>query len=139
MTELPAYVQFGLALLFVLGLILLLAALLRKLGFGARMPGLRSRDRRLAILESLQIDPKRRLLLIRRDRTEHLLLLGPDHDTVIETVLRVDDGADTTDQPDLPFDDPDQSPAGLSPASPSRVRDNEPRLEPRLGPSSERV
>lgn len=134
MTEIPAYVQLGLALLFVLGLILLLAALLRKLGFGARMPGMRSRDRRLAVLESLQIDPKRRLLLFRRDRTEHLLLLGPDHDTVIETVLRVDDGATVTDQPGLPFDDPEQVPA----AQPF-AQDNKSRLEPRLSPSSERV
>jgi flagellar protein FliO/FliZ len=33
-------------------------------------------DRRLELVESLSLDPTRRLVLIRLDRREHLLLLG---------------------------------------------------------------
>ena len=38
-------------------------------------PALRA-DRRLAIIESLPLDPARRLVLVRLDSTERLLLLG---------------------------------------------------------------
>ena len=33
-------------------------------------------ERRLAVVESLMLDPQRRLLLVRCDGEEHLLLLG---------------------------------------------------------------
>ncbi len=41
--------------------------------------------RRLSLVESAMIDGKRRLLLVRRDDTEHLLLLGIERDLVIES------------------------------------------------------
>jgi flagellar protein FliO/FliZ len=40
--------------------------------------------RRLAISEQLAIDPRRRLLLIRRDDVEHLILLTGEGASVIE-------------------------------------------------------
>ncbi|MFO1091147.1 MAG: flagellar biosynthetic protein FliO [Hyphomicrobiales bacterium] len=40
---------------------------------------------RLGISEYYEIDKMRRLVLIRRDETEHLLLIGGDQDLVIET------------------------------------------------------
>ncbi|HEV7368018.1 flagellar biosynthetic protein FliO [Arenibaculum sp.] len=77
------YIQFALALAFVLGLIALLALLLRRLGFGG--PALsRGRQRRLSVVEVAAVDAKRRLVLVRRDDTEHLILLGPGDDTVVE-------------------------------------------------------
>lgn len=77
------YLRFVLALILVLGLILLLAWALRRFGFGgmARHGG----KRRLQILESLAIDPRHRLVLVRRDDTEHLLMLGPTNDFVVES------------------------------------------------------
>lgn len=77
------YLRFVLALILVLGLILLLAWALRRFGFGGmtRHGG----KRRLEILESLAIDPRHRLVLVRRDDTEHLLMLGPTNDLVIES------------------------------------------------------
>jgi flagellar protein FliO/FliZ len=42
-------------------------------------------ERRLAVVESLILGPKQRLLLIRRDNVEHLVLTGPDGADVIET------------------------------------------------------
>lgn len=39
--------------------------------------------RRLKISETLMIDPRRRLVLVRLDGREHLLLLGPGGDIVV--------------------------------------------------------
>lgn len=82
--DLGGYLRFLLALAFVLGLIGLVALALRRVGgqFGAlrRQPG----ARRLEIAEVLPLDGRRRLVLVRRDGREHLLLLGPQSDLVIE-------------------------------------------------------
>jgi flagellar protein FliO/FliZ len=45
----------------------------------------RGRNRRLSVVDSLVIDPKRQLLIIRRDDVEHLVLTGGAQDLVIET------------------------------------------------------
>jgi flagellar protein FliO/FliZ len=65
-----------LALIFVLALIALATALARRFGFGYRTPGRGGTGRRLSIAEVMPIDARRRLLLIRRDGVEHLILLG---------------------------------------------------------------
>lgn len=44
-------------------------------------------QRRLQILESLPLDTKRRAVLIRCDKREHLLLLGGQNDIVVESNL----------------------------------------------------
>jgi flagellar protein FliO/FliZ len=64
-----------LALIFVLALIALLTAVARRFGFGYRAPG-RHATRRLSIAEVMPVDARRRLLLVRRDGVEHLILLG---------------------------------------------------------------
>jgi flagellar protein FliO/FliZ len=85
--DLAIYGQFILALVIVLALIGLITLIARKAGFGPRMAP-RSGRRRLALVEVMPLDPKRRLVLIRRDDTEHLLLLGASEDRVIETGIR---------------------------------------------------
>jgi len=42
------------------------------------------RQRRLSILEVLPLDNRRRLVLVRRDGAEHLLLIGGTSDIVVE-------------------------------------------------------
>ena len=42
-------------------------------------------DRRLALVERIQIDAKRSLVLVRRDGCEHLFVLLPDRVAVLET------------------------------------------------------
>ena len=42
------------------------------------------RGSRLSIVDMLAVDGKRRLLLIRRDDVEHLVMLGPNSETVVE-------------------------------------------------------
>jgi flagellar protein FliO/FliZ len=76
-----------LALMFVAGLILLCSFLLRKYGtekltMATRKP---QHEKRLSVVEATMLDGRRKLVLIKRDNTEHLLLLSPTHETVIET------------------------------------------------------
>lgn len=80
------YLRFVLALLFVLGLIGVFAALLRRYGVGmASAPMRKGAKRRLQVVEVLALDAKRRAVLMRRDDVEHLVVLGPDQQTVVET------------------------------------------------------
>lgn len=82
------YLQLGAALLLVIGLIGLLGFILRRTGLGLRLPQARGRQRRLSVIEALPLDNRRRLLLIRRDGQEHLLLLGHQQDLVIEAGIQ---------------------------------------------------
>jgi hypothetical protein len=82
--------QYGLRFLFafivVLGLIGLFAWLARR--FGATNLGAttaRGRQPRLAVIDAAAVDGRRRLLLIRRDNVEHLLMIGGPTDVVVET------------------------------------------------------
>jgi flagellar protein FliO/FliZ len=77
------YVWYFSALLLVVGLILALAWVARRLGLMGRL-GAVGGKRRLSLIEVLPLDAKRRLVLIRRDGTEHLVLLGHVSDLVIE-------------------------------------------------------
>ncbi|GAN00029.1 hypothetical protein U91I_03692 [alpha proteobacterium U9-1i] len=43
-------------------------------------------ERRLKVTESLMLDPRRRLVLVRLDGREHLLLLSPSRDLVVSDV-----------------------------------------------------
>ena len=83
------YLRFAAALIFVLALIG--AAAFALLAFGFMTPGgNRNRaERRMAIVESLMLDPRRRLLIVRRDNVEHLLLLGMSGETIVERAVKV--------------------------------------------------
>jgi len=47
--------------------------------------GARADTRRVALVERVAIDAKRSLVLLRRDDAEHLVLIGPDRVTVVES------------------------------------------------------
>ena len=70
------------ALSVVLGLIMGATWLLRR--YGGRLPLRRSS--RLAVVETLPLDNRRRLLLIRRDDRLHLIMTGGANDLLIETL-----------------------------------------------------
>ena len=76
------------SLLFVIALILGLALLIKKFVLpqaGTTPLFKKSSKRRLHLVETLVLDHKSKLLLIRRDNVEHLLLQGPNDHLVIET------------------------------------------------------
>ncbi len=75
------------AFAFVLALIAGLSWLLRRYGMGMRAAtGIGGG--RIGVVEFAPVDPKRRLALIRRDGVEHLILLSPTRETVIETGIQ---------------------------------------------------
>lgn len=76
------YLRSALALLAVIVLLLGFAWVSRRFGLAGRfMPGSK---RRLAVIESLALDNRRKLLLLRRDGVEHLVLLGPETAILVE-------------------------------------------------------
>ena len=81
------YLKYVLALVFVLSLIGIFAVIARRAGFGLSNSVHGKRQRRLGIIETLNIDGKRKLLLIKRDTVEHLILLGADGDLLIESAV----------------------------------------------------
>jgi flagellar protein FliO/FliZ len=83
--EWSSYLRFVLALLVVLALIGTFAWLARRWGFGGVQTSRRDRSERLEVIEAVSVDARRRLVLIRRDDREHLILLGQDSELVIET------------------------------------------------------
>src|SRR3546814_660009 len=80
--------------IFALGVVIvaiLLVLWLLKLLFKASGNVARGRNRRLAVVDSLALDPKRQLLIIRRDNVEHLILTGGAQDLVVETGIAVEE------------------------------------------------
>ena len=85
------YLRFFLALGFVLVLIAILAALVRRSGLGDRLAVAKTTgERRLDLIEVRPIDSKRKLVLLRRDDREHLVLLGNSQDLLVESDIPVD-------------------------------------------------
>lgn len=91
--EFDSYFRFGLALIFVLALIGVLAVAARRFGLGFPTPARTGKKGRLSVVEVLSLDAKRRLVLFRRDAKEHLVLLGAAGDVVIESGIPADDFA----------------------------------------------
>jgi flagellar protein FliO/FliZ len=62
-------------------------ALIAGAAWGARKLGMMQPgapgERRLRIVESLMLDPRRRLVIVRWDEREHLILLSPGADVVV--------------------------------------------------------
>jgi flagellar biogenesis protein FliO len=76
-----------------LGIVLVLIVLglwLLKLVFRASNTVGRGRNRRLSVVDTLMLDPKRQLLIVRRDDVEHLILTGGTQDLLIESGIPVE-------------------------------------------------
>jgi flagellar protein FliO/FliZ len=81
----PFPVQFFLAFVIVLGLIGATAWAVRRFGTGRLgAAGMRGRQPRLAVIDYANVDARRRLILVRRDNVEHLLMIGGLTDIVVE-------------------------------------------------------
>ncbi len=90
-------VQMVLALLLVVGLLLVLAWMFRRLfggGFSSHKGG------RLSVLDSAPVDGRRRLILLRRDDVEHLVMIGGPNDVLVES--RIMRGAPVIAQGGMP-------------------------------------
>lgn len=78
----------------VVGLIGLMGWALRRFGgkwmlYGAARG---EKDARISVVEARWLGPKHRLLLVKRDECEHLLLLSPEGASVVESGIRQREG-----------------------------------------------
>ena len=69
--------------------IFILIWLARRLFGGTLVSGGRSRQARLAVMDATPVDARRRLILVRRDDVEHLILIGGPTDVVVEQNIRL--------------------------------------------------
>ena len=83
-SEMPLAARFFIAFLVVLALIGVTAWLVRRFGATRLGSTARGRQPRLAVIDAATVDGRRRLVLIRRDNVEHLLMIGGPTDLVVE-------------------------------------------------------
>ncbi|HEX9835612.1 MAG TPA: flagellar biosynthetic protein FliO [Alphaproteobacteria bacterium] len=79
------YLRFVLALVFVIALIAAIAWVMRRFNVLGRLAAPRKGGARIGVVEVTPVDAKRRLVLVRRDDVEHLVLIGPAGDVVVES------------------------------------------------------
>jgi hypothetical protein len=111
-----------------IALLLLVAVLLimRSRGPSPFVRGGRNRQPRLQVLDAAAVDARRRLVLVRRDDVEHLVMIGGPTDIVIESRI-------------LPFGEPEQESArGPTKGQPVMIADAEPVARPSPEPALER-
>lgn len=98
MSDFIAILQTAAALLFVLSLILLCAAAIKRYAPRGFIP--QGRTRRLRIVETLPLDPRHRAVLLRCDNQEHLLVIGDNGTTAVTNrpaMTLIDDTAESAD------------------------------------------
>ncbi|MFN3658507.1 MAG: flagellar biosynthetic protein FliO [Pseudolabrys sp.] len=100
----PLAARFFIAFLVVLALIGVTAWLVRRFG-ASRLGGgsARGRQPRLAVIDAASVDGRRRLVLIRRDNVEHLLMIGGPTDVVVEpNIVRAGAAREAAREPGRP-------------------------------------
>ncbi len=81
--EMHDYLKFAASFVFVLSLMGGLSYILKRFNFGHA--GMMSPSKkRLKLVEILPLDGRRKAILIQRDNTQHLVILGASGETVIE-------------------------------------------------------
>jgi hypothetical protein len=140
--DMPLAAKFFIAFAVVLALIGLTAWLVRRFGSNRLGGNARGRQPRLAVIDAATVDGRRRLVLIRRDNVEHLLMIGGPTDVVVEpNIVRATGGREVAREPaarQIPTADsawplqPSNEPTPLPPPSrPARTSATE---EPWLAP-----
>lgn len=89
--------------------------IVRRTMSGTFVAGGKSRRPRLAVLDAAAVDTNRRLVLVRRDDTEHLILIGGPTDVVVEQGIR-------------------RAPVAAQPAEPAPTVDNRGPVGPDVRP-----
>jgi flagellar protein FliO/FliZ len=107
--DITTYLKAFLGLAIVVGLIMGLAWLLKRMGFGDALRGPLGRRRRLATVEAVMLDSRHKAVLLRRDDVEHLVLVGPNTSQVIEHGIPA--------PPPLPAAPGDAPPSDATPAT----------------------
>ena len=80
--ELDQILRFAFSLILVLCLMGILALILKKINAGSSH--IKTKERRLSIIETLHISPKTKLFLVACDHKNYLICSGPHGDTVVD-------------------------------------------------------
>ena len=98
-------VQLGLAALaFLIALWLVIVIVRLLMGGRLRLPGGRTRQARLGIVDAFDLDRQRQLIIVRRDNVEHLIRIGGTNDLVVESEIVRVESRDLRDRRDKNFD-----------------------------------
>ena len=81
--------RFVSALILVVSLMGILWIILKRLNISGGIILPQGKKRRLMIVETLPLDMKHKAILLRRDATDHLVILGPNGETVVESSIPV--------------------------------------------------
>lgn len=87
-SQLATALMWAVAALILLAIVLVVVRLVRNMNSGTFVAGGRNRKTRLAVMDATAVDSHRRLVLVRRDDVEHLLLIGGPTDVVVEQDIR---------------------------------------------------
>ncbi len=129
------------AALILLVIVLVVIRFVRGMTAGTFVAGGRNRKTRLAVMDATAVDSHRRLVLVRRDDIEHLLLIGGPTDVVVEREIRLTAGRrpqsvfdveDNEAQMQTPAQPPALPPLPIAPQAPQRQRAPEPTQLPPL-------
>jgi Flagellar biosynthesis protein, FliO len=100
--------------------------------------GGRNRQPRLAVMDAAPVDVRRRLILVRRDNVEHLIMIGGPTDVVIESGIAVsmpkgDETLATLSSVAITTEQPVLQPRVLRPSTPEEPvrREEKPQADPR--------
>lgn len=117
--------------IFALGIVLVLIVmalwLLKLFSRASEGLGRNGREKRLSVVESASVDGKRKVLIVRRDNVEHLILTGGPADVVIETGIAV---AETPAPARRRPEARQAAPAAAASAAPTRPADIETPITP---------
>jgi hypothetical protein len=125
--EIPNIGTYAIAALGLLLALIVILLVVRSSGGGGRT----RYGQRLGLSEYYEIDKLRRLVLVRRDGVEHLLMIGPNRDLLIEGGIRIGDSQVSLDD-DAPL--LRRAPQRLEPASDNVERGEPPPMRPRMAP-----
>ena len=122
----PAVLWTLLALV-VLIIVLVVVRIVRSMTFGTFVVGGRNRKTRLAVMDAAAVDSQRRLVLVRRDDIEHLILIGGPTDVVVERDIRLHASTRRPSATGEPAADAQAArPRPPEPAQPARVEQRRP-------------
>ena len=86
----PLWVSAGLGLIAVIALVAIVFWVVRRMSRGLNFSdgAQRGKRSRLGVIDAFDIDRQRRLILLRRDNVEHLVMIGGPNDLLIEPTIR---------------------------------------------------
>lgn len=125
--EYASAVLWTLLALVVLVIVLVIVRIVRSLTAGTFVVGGRNRKTRLAVMDATAVDSHRRLVLVRRDDVEHLILIGGQTDIVVERDIRVGSTAPRRQQPPV---QPARPPREAQPTQPLPAATQAPSYAP---------